>query len=99
IGTVIAMVAAGVPLTAPLVIAQLSIGILITWVSNVIPLGIGIADGTNYALFGVLGSTGTTGLVFTMLNRVRTVLLACMGLTIMLIANLFAGTRLATRDR
>ncbi|NVB77670.1 MAG: hypothetical protein HOV81_04685 [Kofleriaceae bacterium] len=88
IGTVIAMFAAGVPLTAPLVIAQLSIGILITWVSNVIPLGIGIADGTNYALFGVLGSTGTTGLVFTMLNRVRTVLLACIGLAIMLVANL-----------
>ncbi len=59
IGTVIAMFAAGVPLTAPLVIAQLSIGILITWLSNVIPLGIGIADGTNYALFGVLGSTGS----------------------------------------
>lgn len=93
IGTVLAMVAAGVPLTAPLVVGQLSIGILITWLSNVIPLGIGIADGTNYALFGALGSTGATGLVFTMLNRVRTVLLACIGLAIMAVVGVRARRR------
>jgi hypothetical protein len=56
--------------------------------SNVIPLGLGIADGTNYALYGVLGSSGPVGLVFTMINRARTVVLASMGLLIMLIASL-----------
>lgn len=88
-GTIVVMIAAGVPLTAPLVIANLSVGILITWLSNVIPLGLGIADGTNYALYGVLGSSGAVGLVFTMINRVRTVVLAGMGLTVMGIESLF----------
>lgn len=89
-GTVAVMIAAGVPLTAPLVIANLSVGILITWISNVIPLGLGLADGTNYALYGVLGATGSHGLVFTMINRARTCVLAGMGLVVMLVANLAA---------
>jgi hypothetical protein len=87
-GTIVVMIAADVPLTAPLVLAMLSVGILITWVSNVIPLGLGIADGTNYALYGVLGSTGPVGLVFTMINRARTVVLAVLGLSVMLLASL-----------
>ena len=87
-GTVVVMIAADIPLTAPLVLAMLSVGILITWLSNVIPLGLGLADGTNYALYGVLGSSGPVGLVFTMINRARTVVLALLGLTIMLIADL-----------
>lgn len=88
VGTIVVMIAAHVPLTAPLVVANLSVGILITWMSNLIPLGLGVADGSNYALYGVLGSTGPVGLAFTMINRARTCLLAMMGLTVMLIANL-----------
>lgn len=87
IGTVVVMIAAGVPMTAPLVIANLSVGILITWLSNLIPLGLGVADGSNYALYAVLGSTGPVGLAFTMINRARTCLLAGMGLTVMAIAS------------
>jgi len=87
LGTIVVMVAADVPLTAPLVLAMLSIGIVITWLSNVVPLGLGVADGSNYALYGALGSTGAAGLVFTMINRARTCVLALMGLTVMLVAN------------
>ncbi len=82
-GTVMLMVAAGVPLTISLVLAQISVGLLITWISNIIPLGIGIADGSNYALFGALGATGPIGLVFTMVNRARVCVLALIGLTVM----------------
>ena len=82
------MIAALVPLTPSFVAANLSLGILITFLSNVVPLGLGIADGTNYALYGVLGSTGPIGLIYTMINRARTVVLAAMGLAVLLIANL-----------
>ncbi len=82
-GSILLMHAAGIPLTAPLVLANVSIGILIAWVSNVIPLGLGIADGSNYALYGALGATGGAGLLYTMVNRARTILLALMGLTVM----------------
>ncbi|MBL0216820.1 MAG: flippase-like domain-containing protein [Myxococcales bacterium] len=82
-GTILLMAAAGLPLTAPLVLATVSVGILITWISNIVPLGLGIADGSNYALYGALGASGGAGLVFTMVNRARTILLALLGLTIM----------------
>jgi uncharacterized protein (TIRG00374 family) len=87
-GTIVVIHAAGIAMTAPLVVAMLSVGILVTWLSNIIPLGLGIADGTNYAIYDVLGASPEAGLVFTMVNRVRTVVLAMMGLTVMAIANL-----------
>ena len=95
-GTLCVMAAANAPLTAPLVVAMLSVGILITWASNVIPLGLGTADGLNYALYGVLGSSGPVGLAFTMINRARTFVLALMGLTVMLIASLADRVRRGT---
>lgn len=82
-GTIVILHATDIPMTAPLVIASLSVGILVTWLSNVVPLGLGLADGTNYVLYGLLGASPVAGLLFTLVNRVRTVLLAMMGLTVM----------------
>ena len=87
LGTVVVLHAADIPLTAPLVIASLSVGILVTWMSNVVPLGLGLADGTNYMLYGLLGAAPVAGLLFTMVNRLRTVVLALLGLSVMAIAN------------
>jgi hypothetical protein len=87
IGTIVVLYAADIPMTAPLVIASLSVGILVTWMSNIIPLGLGLADGTNYVLYGLLGAAPVAGLLFTLLNRLRTVVLALLGLTVMAIAN------------
>jgi len=86
-GTVVVLHAADIPLTAPLVVAMLSVGLLVTWMSNVIPLGLGIADGANYALYSLVGASPAAGLLFTMVNRLRTCVLAAMGLAIMAIAN------------
>lgn len=92
-GTVVLLVASGIPLSAPLVSAMLSLGILVTWMSNVVPLGMGIADGTNYALYKSLGASGAQGLDFTMINRARTLVLALMGLAVMAIASLLDRAR------
>jgi uncharacterized membrane protein YbhN (UPF0104 family) len=86
LGTIVVLHACGIAMTAPLVIAMLSVGILVTWMSNVIPLGLGVADGTNYALYGILGASPSAGLVFTMVNRLRTVAIAAIGLTVMALA-------------
>jgi uncharacterized protein (TIRG00374 family) len=88
IGTVTLLYAAHLPVTAPLVIAVLSVGILITWMSNVIPLGLGLADTGNYALYAALGVRASAGLDFTMVNRARTIVLAGLGLSIMAIVQL-----------
>jgi hypothetical protein len=87
LGTIAVLHATGIPMTAPLVIASLTVGILITWLSNIVPLGLGVADGTNYVLYGLLGASPVAGLLFTMVNRVRTVVLALMGLCVMLVAS------------
>ena len=86
--TILVLHAAGVPFTAPIVICMLSVGILTTWLSNIVPLGVGLADGSNYIMYGALGSTGAAGIAFTMVNRTRTCVLAGMGLAVMTIANL-----------
>jgi len=86
VGTITVLYATGIDMTAPLVIASLTVGILITWLSNIVPLGLGVADGTNYVLYGLLGASPVAGLLFTMVNRMRTVVLALMGLCVMLVA-------------
>lgn len=92
-GTVAVLHAAGIPLTPMLVVATLSLGIVVTWISNIIPLGLGIADGTNFVLYDLLGATAKAGLIFTMIGRVRTVVLAVIGLSIMAIAHAFQRDR------
>jgi uncharacterized protein (TIRG00374 family) len=87
IGTIVVLHAADIQMTPALVVASLSVGILVTWISNIIPLGLGIADGTNYMLYGLLGAAPVAGLLFTLLTRLRTVVLASLGLTAMVIAN------------
>lgn len=89
--------AIGVPLTATLLIGVFSVGILIGWISNIVPLGVGIADGGNYALFGVLGASGAHGVVMTLLARARSVVVALIGLVVMAIAH--TATRITLHRR
>jgi len=65
-GTLVILYSADIPLSPPMVIGALTVGILITWLSNIIPLGLGLADGGNYLLYGALGSSRAAGLDFTM---------------------------------
>jgi hypothetical protein len=94
--TIAVLRAAAVPMTAPIVIGMLSVGIIVLWMSNIVPLGLGLADGTNYILYGALGASPVAGLAFTMVNRTRTCVLAAMGLSVMAIANLIDRIRPAS---
>lgn len=69
-----------VPLTVTVVLGVLSIGVLITWISAIVPLGLGISDGSNYVLYNLLGATGAQGLLIAMLNRARSISVALLGL-------------------
>ena len=75
---------AGVDISPVLVIGILSVGVLIQWTSQIVPMGLGIADGGNYALFDLVGATGAYGVVITMLNRARSISVAILGLGAML---------------
>ncbi|MBA3393091.1 MAG: flippase-like domain-containing protein [Deltaproteobacteria bacterium] len=87
--------AVGVDLSPSVVIGALSVGMLIGWISQIVPMGLGIQDGGNYALFGILGATGPQGLLVAMLQRARSVTVAILGLCAM--ATLTIVNRLAAR--
>jgi uncharacterized membrane protein YbhN (UPF0104 family) len=70
----------GVPLTPALVIGLITLGILVTWLSALVPFGVGLADGGSYGLFLLLGATGPQGLLVAMVNRARSFVMALLGL-------------------
>jgi uncharacterized membrane protein YbhN (UPF0104 family) len=86
--TMILIYQAGVAITPRLVIGVLSVGVLITWIASVVPLGLGLADGGNYALFNLLGAAGMHGTFMTMLNRVRSLGVALLGFVVMAIVGI-----------
>jgi uncharacterized membrane protein YbhN (UPF0104 family) len=96
LGTIVVLHAVGIPLTLPLIVASLTVGILVTWIAQIVPLGLGVADGSNYVLYGLLGASPEAGLLFTMVDRLRTILIAVMGLSVMAVTRALRSSR---RDR
>jgi uncharacterized membrane protein YbhN (UPF0104 family) len=86
--TTVLFYTAGVTITPSLLIGVLSVGVLITWIASIVPLGLGLADGGNYALFDLLGAGGAHGAFMTMFNRVRSLGVALVGFVIMAIAGI-----------
>ena len=87
IATIVVLGSIGVTLHMTVIIGVLSVGVLISWISAIIPFGFGIADGGNYALFDALGASGAHGVFVTLLNRARTISIALIGFAIMAIAH------------
>jgi uncharacterized protein (TIRG00374 family) len=71
---------AGGAINVALVIGMISVGVLIQWVAQIVPMGLGLADGGNYALFDLVGASGPHGVVVTLLNRARSLSVAILGL-------------------
>ncbi|MDQ3298779.1 MAG: flippase-like domain-containing protein [Myxococcota bacterium] len=97
-GTVVLLHASGLPLTAPLVIGMLSVGLLVQWASQIVPLGLGLADGGNYLLYAALGAPAAAGLDFSMVNRARTCVIAGIGLTVLAITSYVDRRRRAAQE-
>lgn len=72
--------AIGIHVTFTLVIGVLSVGVLISYIATVVPLGVGVADGGNYGLYAMLGATGAAGIAVSMLDRARSIAVALVGL-------------------
>ncbi|MCA9674543.1 MAG: flippase-like domain-containing protein, partial [Myxococcales bacterium] len=96
---VIVLRAIDVHVTATLFVAVVSCGVLIGWIAAVVPLGLGVADGSNYALFDALGASGAHGLFMTLLNRARSLTIAVLGLVTMGVGHTLTRISLARRRR
>ncbi len=93
------LIAVGVEIRFSLLVGVFSVGVLIGWMSAFIPFGLGVADGGNYALFGVLGAAGASGVFVTLLGRARSLTLAVLGLLVMLAAHTSSRLEIGRRNR
>ena len=97
--TVVVLHAIGVTMHPTLLIGVLSVGVIVSWMSAIVPFGIGVQDGSNYALFEVLGSSGSLGVLFTLVNRARTLAIAGVGFLTMAFAHTANRTVVRRRHR
>lgn len=97
--TTVVLYTVGVEVGFTVLAGVLSVGVLIGWISAFVPFGLGVADGGNYALFGVLGAAGAQGVFVTLLGRARSLTLALLGLLVMVAGHTSSRLEVARRSR
>lgn len=70
---------AGYALSPGQLLALLSAGVLLHWVSTLIPMGLGISEGGNAALFTMFGAPASLGIAFALARRLNQVVFALIG--------------------
>ena len=80
----------------------LSIGQLVSWLANVVPFGLGTAEGGNYLLFEMLHADPSAGVMVQIVSRLRKIVFIALGLSILFWAqrsDLFQYTRAFRKRR
>jgi hypothetical protein len=81
--TFLVVYAAGYTLSPAEYLAIVSAGVLLGWFSTIIPMGIGISEGGNVALFGLIGAPASLGLALALARRVNQVVFATIGFIVL----------------
>jgi uncharacterized membrane protein YbhN (UPF0104 family) len=89
--------AAGYSLSPGQFLALVSAGVLLGWISSIVPLGLGISEGGNVALFSLIGAPAALGLALSLSRRVNQVVFATIGFIVLTTDKL--GTKLHGRVR
>jgi hypothetical protein len=84
----IAIVAAGYSLEPAQLVAVLSAGVVLAWISALVPLGIGVAEGGNAAIFALLGAPAALGVALALARRVNQIAFAALGFLVLLVDRL-----------
>jgi uncharacterized protein (TIRG00374 family) len=74
---------AGYHLSPGQFLALLSAGVLIGWISTIIPMGLGLSEGGNVALFTVIGAPASLGLALALARRVNQIVFAAIGFIVL----------------
>lgn len=77
--TAITIFATGFAVGGPQLVAILSAGLVLAWVSNIVPMGIGVSEGGNGVLFAMLGAAPALGVALALARRVNQVIFAVIG--------------------
>jgi uncharacterized protein (TIRG00374 family) len=79
--------AAGGPTTLGFLAAVVTAGQVITYFSSLVPLGLGVSEGGNYALFRALGADPSVGVAIALGRRVTHILYAAIGLVLVSVSH------------
>jgi uncharacterized protein (TIRG00374 family) len=91
---------AGYFLGMPELAALLSAGIVLGWISTLVPMGLGVAEGGNYGLFGLIGPPAALGVSLALARRVLQIFSAIIGFAALGIYRLSRrGARYRRRSR
>ena len=75
--------AAGYTLSPGQFLALASAGVLLGWVSTIVPMGLGIHEGGNVALFSLIGAPPSLGLALSLSRRVNQIVFATIGFIVL----------------
>lgn len=63
--------------------AMVSAGVVLGWISSVVPLGLGVAESGNYALFSALGAPPSYGVTLALARRINQIVFAGIGFALL----------------
>jgi uncharacterized protein (TIRG00374 family) len=75
--------AAGYTLSPGQFLALASAGVLLGWISTIVPMGLGILEGGNVALFSLIGAPASLGLALSFSRRVNHIVFASIGFVVL----------------
>ena len=75
--------AAGYDISAGMLAAIVSTGVVLGWMSALVPMGLGVAETGNYALFSALSAPPTVGVSLALARRVNQVAFAAVGFSVL----------------
>ena len=77
------LLAAGYSLSAGQLLAILSAGVLLGWLSSIVPMGVGISEGGNGALFALIGAPSALGVALAFARRLNQIAFAVVGFSVL----------------
>jgi uncharacterized protein (TIRG00374 family) len=89
--------AAGYTLGPGQFLALISAGVLVGWVSTIIPMGLGISEGGSIALYSMIGAPASLGLASALSRRVNQIVFAAIGFVVL--TGDRVGTQIGDRRR
>ncbi|MEZ4366853.1 MAG: lysylphosphatidylglycerol synthase domain-containing protein [Kofleriaceae bacterium] len=79
--------------------ALLSAGVVLGWLSLLVPMGLGVAEGGNYGLFALIGAPAPLGVSLALAHRLRQIVVAAIGFSALGIFRLRQRSRRRTPER
>ena len=83
LGLWITLHALGTDASVGFVVALVSLGTLVSWITNVVPFGIGTNEGGDFLLFRALETDGHIGIVLGIIQRLRKTVMVVLGLALL----------------